>query len=57
MDGNIMDGERQDGESKHFSSFKISCFGVPTMVQWVKNLTAVAQVTTEVWAGGSGPVQ
>ena len=24
-------------------------FGVPAVVQWVKNLTAVAQVTEEVW--------
>ena len=23
--------------------------GVPTMAQWVKNLTAAAQVTAEVW--------
>ena len=28
---------------------KIINAGVPTMVQWVKNLTAVAQVALEVW--------
>ena len=28
--------------------FKNLCPGVPTLAQWVKNLTTVAQVTAEV---------
>ena len=29
--------------------FKKQLFGAPAMVQWVKNLTAVARVAVEVW--------
>ena len=38
---------RADGASTNY--LKITCRGVPTVVQWVTNLTAAAQVAAEVW--------
>ena len=35
--------------SKYFFLCKLCLLGVPTMAQWVKNLTAPAWVAAEVW--------
>ena len=36
--------------SFYFLSIRVGVSsGVPTVVQWVKNLTALAQVTTQEW--------
>ena len=44
-----------DTQTIAFNIFQES--GVPTVAQWVKNPTAVAQVAAEVWVQGLGPVQ
>ena len=34
---------------RNLCSFKNLCYGVPPVAQWVKDLTAVAQVAVEMW--------
>ena len=34
-------------ENKHYEKKKYTISGVPAVVQWVKNLTAVAQIAAE----------
>ena len=47
-----------DSEKGHQGCQKIGVQGVPTVAQWIKNLTAAAQVTVEALvhspAGGVG---